>query len=167
MEKLNLTGWKVWCLVVLAVALAGCSFEVDADDQNLHQQIQGYWETVHMYEHEVWQYPGSEPDSYTNDFDVQDGDVENYGIIRIADTFVSYIATYDPEVEPFLNVPIPYTLQDGNLYSVLFSGDFTDHVSIEEVTDRKLVLKLVDVGTDEDGMYSDYVQIITFRRVEE
>lgn len=151
--------------LTLSLGLSGCAFEVNEADREDQHQLEGYWETVHLYEEETGTDSTGEPYSYTEDIDILPGDREHYMVLRFTEAYVTIIATYDPEVALLLDIPIPYTLEGRKIYSMLFVGEFADHMTVEELTEEKLVLRMDDEGTDEDGSYSDFMQLITFKRV--
>lgn len=169
MYKKRKTIWKLgkilFFVCTVSSFLTACSFEIDEQAMDMNRRLTGYWETVHMYEYEKWTDATGVSDSNERDVDVVPGDVDDYGVIRFAETFMALIATYDPESNFMLNVPVPYTLKEKNIYSVLLSGDYTDHMTIIELTDHKLVLEMLDEGTDDEGAYSKYIQRITFKKI--
>lgn len=162
---------KLRLFTALAVSIAltafsACSFEVDEEARSTQNKLVGYWETCHVKEEDITtDVDGTVTSNYVDE-DVSltsDNRVDYYGVLRFTETTVSYVATFDPEV--IINLPYSYTLTGNRLYSWLTRGDYAEFVTIEELTDDRLVLKLDDEGTDEDGIHDDFLQIITLRRI--
>lgn len=149
----------------LAVSSA-CTFKVDEEARSTQDRLVGYWETCHVKEEDITtDVDGTVTSNYVDE-DVSlnsSNRDEYYGVLKFTGTTVSFVATFDPEVP--LNLPYPYTVSDNRLYSWITRGDYAEFMTIEELTDDRLVLKLDDVGTDEDGVHDDFLQIITFRRI--
>lgn len=162
---------KIRLFAVLAAsaalaAFSACSFEVDEGARSTQSRLAGYWESCHVQEEDITTDADGTVTSNYVDEDVSltsANRVEYYGVLRFTETAVSFVATFDPEVP--LNLSYPYTLSENRIYSWLTRGDYAEFMTIEELTDDRLVLKLDDEGTDEDGVHDDFLQIITFRRI--
>lgn len=160
---------RLFTALAVSIALAAfsaCSFEVDEEARSTQNKLVGYWETCHVKEEDITTEADGTVTSVYVDEDVSltsDNRVDYYGVLRFTETTVSYVATFDPEV--IINLPYSYTLTGNRLYSWLTRGDYAEFVTIEELTDDRLVLKLDDEGTDEDGIHDDFLQIITLRRI--
>lgn len=163
---MKLRLFTVLAVSVSLAAFSSCSFKIDEDARSAQGKLIGYWETCHVKEEDITTDADGHVTSNYVDADVSltsDNRADYYGVLRFTETTVSYVATFDPEA--IINLPYSYTLTGNRLYSWLTRGDYAEFVTIEELTDDRLVLKLDDEGTDEDGVHDDFLQIITLRRI--
>lgn len=184
--------FKLPLLMAFAITLVSC-FKPDpssADDMNM---LEGYWEIVHIDEHDTWHYirqDGTKTEDQHYDFSgnitCNDGN-ESYAVLHFTPTYITLIATDCKDDMEMIGLPLPYSYSDKKLSGPAFRGDFCDYITVEELDEDKLVLYMEDIGTEmydledyfgEDydpttipvdysiGEYSNYRSRMTYRRIQ-
>lgn len=152
------------CLMALSFLLSGCfkpEVSGNGDDADL---LYGFWEVVHVADDDYWYTlysDGTEgnKETYVNSASVTPNDgQEEYYVWHISESFATLIATDCADAVEMLEIPIPYTYNDGKLFGLAFSGDYVNYSSITKLDSNTLVLYTEDIGTDyvSDDDYSEY-----------
>lgn len=199
----------IYCCVALVsiAAFVSCGkdyyedkYGSDAPETELFEFLEGDWEVIHQhawgYDIEYTVIDGTadlDSGTYCAETGEDNGPVsrnsEDYFAFRFEDGFFTLLATGHPDYVWMIGMPLPYYITDGNkLYDDghMFAGDIAQYVTVEKVNDRKMHIRVDDVGygveydCDHDGTllkhnnecdlsaywYSDWHNLTTWRRID-
>lgn len=146
--------------------LASCDNDDDENsaESELFEYLQGTWETTHIVENEEFYPVGGEEPYFSNvDMDITPETDDYYALITFDRNNMCTMAWYDPEENKTKLTSARFRLDGNKLSCPIFYGDFTDHVTVEIISEDVMTITLIDNGTDEDGV-SNYYEKVTFRR---
>lgn len=166
--KKAIRKWTAVLATATCFVLYGCSVDVDEDSRETHNKIIGTWEVINIIEKEVMTYSnGQEEVILDEERNIKQTD-EDYNVLKFDEASICIKATGDRELANYIDIPISYSISDGNqLRSLLLAGDYTDVCTIQELTNNRLVLYQEDIGYDENNNQSADYMTITFRKVNE
>lgn len=153
---------------ICCLAMVSCEKEKDKDAQKIYEMLQGTWVRTHVEGHDYLIDTETGEYKWKNDFneDVNDISNEMWAKFRLdRNNKITILELGDPE-DLVLPAVLNYTFNGKQLGGMVFSGDFTNYMTIIDISDTELVLELDDKGTDEDGI-NDFYAIYTFKKVDE
>lgn len=172
--------------VFALLATTGC-FKPDDDgrDENANL-LEGYWEITHITDNDYYYSVYSDGTQSEKEYDHFDSEVvcndgqEEYSVLRFTEALMTLVATDSQEDVENLNIPMPYTLKDGKLYSPIFVDPEAnvEYVEVLELTNTTLKIKLDEyyktVYDDEGGYEPNRVveyheclsRITTFKKID-
>ena len=151
--------------VVSMLTLTSCD-KTEDEAQSTYDKLQGTWVSTHAEGHEYLIDTQTGEYLWKEEFDhaVESTTDSYYMKFRLdRNNKVTILEIGDPQG---MTVPstYSYSFNGHQIGGVVFSGDYTNYMTIIEITDSKLVLELDDKGTDEDG-YNDFYGLYTFQKV--
>lgn len=150
------------------LSMTSCENDKDDDAQTVYEMLQGTWVSTHVEGHEYLIDTETGEYKWKDDFDENINDISNEMWIKFRldrNNKITILESGDPG-DMVLPAVENYTFNGKQLGGMVFSGDFTNYMTILDISDTELALELDDKGYDEDG-YNDYYAIYTFRKVEQ
>lgn len=168
------TPLRFWAIFLIMAVSAGCFKPDPAEaDQNTKTLI-GYWEVSHIKDYDYTYTPGAdgtETDKTTvwefdSDITANDGN-EEYAVIQFAGSTMALIATDCPDNAELIDIPIPYSYEDGKIKSMFFYDPETnlEHVTVTQLTSTTLVLLMDEVYAESNGTWCHDTRHITLKKI--
>lgn len=159
-------------LAVMVITTSGC-FKPDETGSKEAASLNGYWETIRLKEQDYSYETGPDGNKtnesrFEEEYDIAPNDGnENWRIIRFQGGMVSIIASDCEDDMETYGIPFTYSLSGNRLTSMMFSGDFTNVVTIEFTGEDEMTIFLDDSGkSTEDGWttHQEFKSWTTYRR---
>ena len=153
--------------VITVLSLSSCK-EEKSEAATVYEMLQGTWVSTHVEGHDYLIDPDTGQYKWKDDFDEQINDISSDKWMKFRldrNNKITILELGDPE-DLALPAVLNYTFNGKQLGGMVFSGDFTNYMTIIDISDTELVLELDDKGTDEDGI-NDFYAIYTFKKVDE